>query len=132
MAAGGLTVAPLWRRLAAGAIDAAVLGVPTVALWIGGVWLYAKYGLVEPWTKRSQKGLNAAQAEIKEVRRIHEGDEEAQRRAMTDVFRRHDVSPLRSCLPPLVPVALQYLLAVWSPLNQTLPERIAGIVVVED
>jgi RDD family protein len=38
----------------------------------------------------------------------------------------------RSCWPPLLGAVVMQAPVLWSPLNQTVPERLAGIVVVQD
>jgi RDD family len=40
---GGLTIAPLWRRLAASAIDSAVLGPPVSVVSVGAGALYVRF-----------------------------------------------------------------------------------------
>jgi hypothetical protein len=44
--------------------------------------------------------------------------------------KRHRVNPAGSCLPPLLGATVLQAPVLWSPLNQTVPERFAGIVVV--
>ncbi|HTU87449.1 MAG TPA: RDD family protein [Solirubrobacteraceae bacterium] len=207
---GGLTIAPLRRRLAAGVIDTVVVGVPTLAvtggatavyLWLGrrrgrdldslgplkvsprwnpviravaagaavpsrnwrspgyrrlglrrvdvrtggplsvrnalvrdlviGASAQLRSALIKPWRARYEGRVEALQSEMERVRRTHPNDPAAQQEAMREAVERHDVSPARSCAPALVGVALMQAPALWSPLNQTLAERLAGIVVVQ-
>ena len=69
-------------------------------------------------------------AELEQARHAHAGDSEAMRRAAADVYTRHGLNPTRACLPALGSATLLVLPALWSPLNQTLPERIAGTIVI--
>ena len=69
---------------------------------------------------------------MEEFERTHAGDREAIARERTEVFRRHGLGVAGwGCLVPLAPAVLANLSAVGSPLNQTLAQRLAGIVVVE-
>lgn len=73
-----------------------------------------------------------AHAGLEELRRTHAGDHEAMEHELKDVLKRHDVSPAHSCLLPLAAMVPPKLAAVFSPLHQTLRERLAGTIVVED
>jgi len=88
--------------------------------------------LQRPFEKRAADRHRAAQAEIKEVRRAYAGDDEAQHRATLEVYRRHDVAPLGSCGRGLLGLVPKYLPALLSARHQSLPDRVAGVVVVVD
>jgi hypothetical protein len=47
-------------------------------------------------------------------------------------YKRERVNPLSSCVPTVIAAAARQLPAIWSSLNQTVPERLAGIVVIRD
>jgi hypothetical protein len=85
-------------------------------------------------TKRYSEQMQALQPELKRLQRAHSDDKKAQQEALMRFYKEHKVSPLRSCLPPLViSVAAQRLPVLLSPRRQNLPDRLAGIVwVVED
>ena len=51
---------------------------------------------------------------------------------MKELYKRNRVNATGSCAPPLLGAAIMYAPALWSPLNQTIPERLAGIVVAQD
>ena len=51
-------------------------------------------------------------------------------RAVAEVQRRHDIRPWGCCAVGLLGLLPRYLPALWSPRNQTLPERVAGTIVV--
>ena len=90
-----------------------------------------------PVRQRHLERTRGLQAELREAREIRAGDgREAQERAMAEVLKRSSVRPSSACsrgmlggLLGSVPLDLP---AVWSARNQTLPERIAGIVTVRD
>jgi uncharacterized RDD family membrane protein YckC len=207
---GGLEVAPLWRRLCAGVIDVAVLGVPILAVFLGARAVYGRYrsraggtldslarfsvsgrwkaaiwmasavtevalrnwrapgyralGLrrvdaqtggpiavrsalesyllgratwqlaawtARPWQTRMKERHELARAEVNEVRRLHEDDEEAQQ-AVREVYKRYGVNPLGGCAPFILAGALMHAPALWSPLHQTLGDRASGTVVVRE
>jgi hypothetical protein len=89
-----------------------------------------------PLQQRSLERTRGLKAELKEAREIRAGDREAQKRAMAEVLNRSRVRPSASCGRALLSGTLGsvplYLPALWSARNQTLPERIAGIVTVRD
>jgi uncharacterized RDD family membrane protein YckC len=211
MQGSGFKVAPLWRRLAAVAVNAAVFVTPTIAAVVGIAGLYARLSrrrgqkgddwsvpkparlwrlafsalsiaieirtrnwrspgyralglrrvdvrtggpvsiqsvligsaartslnqsvqrLARPWQERHRERLSVAQGELDELRAAHAADPQAMERDLRDVYERQNVNPVTGCLPVLVPPLLVDLWAVFSPLHQTLFERLAGTVVVED
>ena len=66
------------------------------------------------------------------MRRTHPDDPEAVQREVMNIFERHDINPVGNCLPALVAPMLPNLSAAFSPLRQTLWDRLTGTVVVED
>lgn len=72
--------------------------------------------------------LAAAHGEMDALQHAHAEDGEA----MPNDFERHHAFTARSCLLPLAPMVLVNVWAVFSPLNQTLWDRLAGTVVVEE
>jgi hypothetical protein len=75
-------------------------------------------------------------AQVQAARPRHSGDREAFNEAIGKLYRDAGSSPLRSsCLPILltrVPLAVAVDLPFWSSLNQSLPDKLAGTVVVLD
>ena len=201
----GLTVAPVPRRLAAGAIDAAVIFLPVLAVSAGAAALHARrrrragedpepcpaftvpgrwqtvfgvggevvqlaalnqrgpgyralglrradvrtggpvslrgaliYGavmvafrrLTQLGSRPFKRRIEAARADFKAVQRAHPDDPKARHEALREVYSRHRVNPATACAPALVGAVVTQAPALWSPLNQTLAERLAGIVVV--
>jgi membrane protein insertase Oxa1/YidC/SpoIIIJ len=92
----------------------------------------ARRRLMKSWMTRNQRRLRALKPELMQVRRLHAGDSSAQRRASREVFARHGVRPAYSCAPPLLGLAITQAPVLWSPLNQTVAECLAGAVVVRD
>jgi 60Kd inner membrane protein/RDD family len=88
--------------------------------------------LMKPWLTRSQRRLEALLPEMKQIQREFADDREAREQALKAFYKRNHVNPAASCAPSLLGAILMYAPGLWSPLNQTLPERLGGIVVVQD
>jgi hypothetical protein len=88
--------------------------------------------LSKPWRTRRQRRVENMQLELGQVRRAHADDSDAQQEAMKEVFKRHHLNPAGSCAPALAGPVLMHAPLMWSPLNQTVAERVAGIVVVQE
>jgi len=81
--------------------------------------------------ERVKAKLDLAQEEIAELRRQHPDDPETLQREMMAVYKRHKVGSLRSCLPSVARTILTaYVPKHLSPRNQSVPDRLAGIVTV--
>ena len=93
---------------------------------VEAAWSVLNRRVRRPFTER----VRAAHAELDEMRRSHGGELEPRQRM--DVYKRHGVRPASSLGRTLLDMAPPYLAALWSPRNQTLPDRVAGIVVVRD
>lgn len=85
-----------------------------------------------PFDERFRERHARMKADLDEARRLHAGDLDAQQRAMTEMVRRYGVKPWPSCARGLLGAVPLYLPALWSERNQTLPDHVAGIVVVRD
>lgn len=88
--------------------------------------------LAQPWQARLRKRRAAAGAEVEEFPRVQPDDDEAQENARREIHQRYRVNASGACGPPLLLIVATNAAALWSPLNQTSAERIAGIVVVHD
>ena len=84
--------------------------------------------LLRPWRRRSQKRMEAMRAKVKQAQREHPGDHEAQRLATQGEFGPSEAAG--SCGPPLAAALFMQSAVLWSPLNQTIAERLAGTIVV--
>ena len=87
---------------------------------------------LRPFRQRAEGRLKIVNAELAELRRIHAGDDDALRHAMRDLSKRHRGMSACACGRALLGNVLLYLPALWFDRNQTLPDWIAGIVVVRD
>jgi hypothetical protein len=85
-----------------------------------------------PSQRRFEERRRLVKAELSEAREYHEGDAEAQKRAMFEVAKRYGLRPWSSCGRGLLGSAPLYLPALWSARNQTIADRIAGIFTVRD
>jgi hypothetical protein len=94
------------------------------------IWIRSTRVLARHLDREHDNRAATIDAELEQARHAHAGDSEAMRRAAAEVYRRHGLNPTRACLPALASATLLVLPALWSPLNQTLPERIAGTIVI--
>jgi hypothetical protein len=85
-----------------------------------------------PSQRRFEERRRLVKAELSEARGYHEGDTEAQKRAMLEVAKRYRLRPWSWCARGLLGSVPLQLPALWSARNQTAPERVAGIVTVRD
>ena len=85
-----------------------------------------------PSDERFRERRRLIEADLEEARRQHPDDDAARRAAMMEVFKRHRVTPWASCVRGSLSTSLMYLPTLWSERNQTLPDRLAGIIVVRD
>ena len=92
----------------------------------------ARRRLMQPWLTRQQRRLDALRPELAEVGRAQSGDPSTERQASREVFARHQINPASSCVPAILGVAITQAPVLWSPLNQTPVERLAGILVVQN
>jgi hypothetical protein len=128
---------PGMRALSLRRADARTGGPVTVrsALVRKGVemaWRELNRRAQRPFDDRFREDRRLIMADLDEIRRRHADDREARERAMTEVFKRHHVTPWASCGRGLLGGVLLQLSALCSERNQTLPDRVAGIVVVRD
>jgi 60Kd inner membrane protein/RDD family len=85
-------------------------------------------------TKRHTERMQTLQPELKQIQREHDDDMEARQEALQRFYTEHKVNPLASCLPTFViGLIVPWVPALLSPLRQTIPHRLAGIIwIVED
>jgi hypothetical protein len=90
--------------------------------------------ILGPITKRSISRMEEIQPALPESQRVHADDPEALQEATSKLYRDLNVNPSASCLwPPMLAVVFVRMLPVFlSPLRQSLPDRVAGIVAVLD
>ena len=85
-----------------------------------------------PSQRRFEERRRFVKAALIAARGYHEGDAEAQKRAMLEVAKRYRLRPWSWCARGLLGSVPLQLPALWSARNQTAPERVAGIVTVRD
>jgi hypothetical protein len=88
--------------------------------------------LVDPLERRGQARFQALQPQLTAIQQQHRDDEVTRDRAVMDFYKEHNINPLHSCLQALVAAIAPDLPAFWTRRHQTLPEQLAGIVVVWD
>jgi hypothetical protein len=89
--------------------------------------------LLRPITQRSYSRMQEFRPALRELQRVHADNPEALQEATSRFYRDHRVNPLASCLWPLLSgVVVRMLPFLLSPLRQSLPDRVARIVVVLD
>jgi uncharacterized RDD family membrane protein YckC len=74
-------------------------------------------------------------SEIEALRREHGDDRDALRRAMKKMYEENQVRPYKACLPALMQLPLGLAIespALWTPLHQGLPDKLAGTIVISD
>ena len=89
--------------------------------------------VTRPLTKRSKSRLAEIRPELDELERVHADDPVARQEATMRLYEDHKVNPSASCLATLLSIfVFRTLPVLLSPLRQSLPDRVAGIVVVLD
>lgn len=75
------------------------------------------------------------QSEIETLKREHGDDRDAFQQAMKEMYRDNRVRPYMACLPALMQLSLSLAIespALWTPLHQGLPDKLAGTIVISD
>ena len=89
-------------------------------------------GLAKRASKQSAERMQALRPQIKELQRAHADDTAAQQQALMRFYREHNVNPLGSCVPTLLTPVAPSLVVLFSPRQQSLQDRLAGIVWVDE
>jgi hypothetical protein len=87
---------------------------------------------LRPSDERFRERGKLMRADLEEARQRLADDPEALDRARREITKRYRVTPWIFCSRGLLSSTPLYLPALWSERNQTLPDRLAGIVVVRD
>ena len=95
-------------------------------------WQQLVRRLLRPSDERFRERAKLMRADLEEARQRHADDPEALDRARREITERQHVRPWISCCHGLLSATPLYLPALWSDRNQTLPDRLAGIVVIRD
>jgi hypothetical protein len=95
-------------------------------------WRESTRRLLAPIEKRSSQRAAAFRAQAREIRRPHAGDRETKQRALAEESRADGRNCLTLLVPAVISVVAMQAPALWSPLKQTIPDRLAGIAVIKD
>ena len=87
---------------------------------------------LRPSEERFRERRRLIEEDLEEIRRRHADDRDARDRAMQEVLKRYGVRPWATLSRGLLGFLPPYLPALWSERNQSLPDRLAGIIVVRD
>ena len=87
--------------------------------------------IMRPLQRRQMDRMKELAPRLKELEREQPDDPAARQRAMVQFYKENKVHPLRSCLGVPVAALAVHLPIFRSRLHQTLPDRLAGIIVVK-
>lgn len=74
---------------------------------------------------KSQAAMTALQPKLNELREKHKGDQQAQAKAMMELYKEHKVSPFSSCLPLLI--QLPILISLYFVFTKALIGNLDGL-----
>ena len=98
-------------------------------------WLFLVRRLTARLGKAEQFKHRDLQSKIETLRREHGDNSDAFRRATMEMYRENQVRPYVSCLPALAQLPLGLAIeapALWTPLHQGLPDKLAGTIIISD
>jgi RDD family len=95
-------------------------------------WTRLTLRFVLPYERRQREQIQALQSQLEAIRQQHADDPQAEQRATMDLFAAHRVKPGRGCLVGLVAGLIPQLAFIWTPRGQSIPDWLAGVVVVRD
>lgn len=91
--------------------------------------LTARLGKAEQFKHRD------LESKIEALKREHGDNGDAFQRAMMEMYKENQVRPYVSCLPALAQLPLGLTIeapALWTPLHQGLPDKLAGTIIIRD
>jgi hypothetical protein len=105
-----------------------------ISAGVRGLWAIVCKEALPPPRARPAIDQTQLQAELEQARREHEGDPAALEAALRRIHSERGIRPAAACLPALVrPLAATAIdLPVYSGLHQSLPDRLAGVVVIRE
>jgi uncharacterized RDD family membrane protein YckC len=98
-------------------------------------WLFLVRRLTARLGKAEQFKHRDLQSKIEALKRAHEDDHDAFQHAMMKMYKENQVRPYVSCLPALAQLPLGLAIeapALWTPLQQGLPDKLAGMIITSD
>ncbi len=101
--------------------------IPDVGVVIILVTLLIRLILAPSFHKslKSQAAMTAIQPKINEIREKYKNDQQAQGRAMMELYKEHKINPFSSCLPLLL--QLPILIALYQVFSKALNNHIEGL-----
>lgn len=102
--------------------------IPDIGFVIILVTLVIRFLLAPSFHKslHSQRQMAAIQPKMNEIREKHKNDQQAQARAMMELYKEHKVSPFSSCLPLLI--QLPILIALYKVFLLGLGNQLHGLI----
>lgn len=98
-------------------------------------WQFLIRRLTARLGKAEQLKHRDLQSKIEELKRAHEDDHDAFQHAVMEMYKENQVRPYLSCLPALAQLPLGLAIeapALWTPLHQGLPDKLAGTIIISD
>lgn len=98
-------------------------------------WQFLIRRLTARLGKAEQFKYRDLQSKIEELKRAHEDDHDAFQHAMMKMYKENQVRPYVSCLPALAQLPLGLAIeapALWTPLHQGLPDKLARTIIISD
>ena len=101
--------------------------VRELAMWLQRRALHRAFA---PVWRGDRAKAEAVQREAKQLRLRHQDDHDAYEQAVQELFRHRPVNLFATTVPVLAELAVAWLPVLRSRRHQSLPDRLAGIVVV--
>lgn len=98
-------------------------------------WQLLVRGLTARQRKAKQLKDRDLHSKAEALKRAHEDDRDAFQHAMMEMYKENQVRPYVSCLPALAQLPLGLAIeapALWTPLQQGLPDKLAGTIIISD
>lgn len=98
-------------------------------------WQFLVRRLTARLGKAEQLKHRDLQSKIEALKRAHADDYDAFQHAMMEMYKENQVRPYVSCLPALAQLPLGLTVeapALWTPLHQGLPDKLAGTIIISN
>jgi hypothetical protein len=86
----------------------------------------------KPSTERAQRRMSELQAELTEIKLRHPDDAEARNKHMIEVYCKGGVNPFASCGWTIGKIVLTQIPILVTRQHQSVPDLVAGLVVVQE
>jgi len=107
----------------------------TVRVSAQRVWSPLIRRLTAPLGQAERAKQEGMKSRLEALKREREDDREAFQQAVMEAYRENRVRPYRACLPALISLLFSLAIeapALWSPLHQGLPDKLAGTTFIRD